>query len=511
MSLERVIRERGVLIDVEEQHTFLHGTEDQVLHRSFVPQRGLTALELLRGVVGAPLGETGGRLRAPGSEGCADPARDHHRGDDDDRDRLHAVGSVRSAFTGLPRVPQAFTEWSSGGRVAESLASGVPSSSGPDVHLPFISGQSCVHTAFLASRSTRHPEEGRSMRKLRMHAGVLAGLLALSLVAAACGGDDTPSGGGDTDTGSAPPDLTGSITISGSSTVEPISSIVAEIFNETSPNVSISVDGPGTGDGFELFCSGETDISDASRPIEDDEAKACKKAGIEYTELEVGLDGVTVMTNPENADVTCLNFGDLYALFGPESEGIDTWNGADSLAAEVGGNGGFPDAPLEITAPGEESGTYDAFIELSGIEDTAIAQGVPEDEAAALRSDYQRSPNDNVIIAAMEGSPSALGFVGFAFAEQAGDQVKEVQVDGGSGCVDPSADTISDGSYPLSRSLYIYVSSEAMARPEVKAYVDFYLTDESLATAGLLEEVGYIPLPPERIETTRSAWETASA
>ncbi len=269
------------------------------------------------------------------------------------------------------------------------------------------------------------------MRKLRMHAGVLAGLLALSLVAAACGGDDTPSGDGGTDTGSAPPDLTGSITISGSSTVEPISSIVAEIFNETSPNVSISVDGPGTGDGFELFCSGEIDISDASRPIEDDEAKACKKAGIEYTELEVGLDGVTVMTNPENADVTCLSFGDLYALFGPESDGIDTWNGADSLAAEVGGNGGFPDAPLEITAPGEESGTYDAFIELSGIEDTAIAQGVPEDQAAALRSDYQRSPNDNVIILAMEGSPSALGFVGFAFAEQAGDQVKEIQVDGG--------------------------------------------------------------------------------
>ena len=120
-------------------------------------------------------------------------------------------------------------------------------------------------------------------------------------------------------------------------------------------------------------------------------------------------------------------------MFGPESDGIDTWNGADSLATQVGGNGGFPDAPLEITAPGEESGTYDAFIELAGIEDTAIAQGVPEDDAAALRSDYQPSPNDNVIITAMEGSPSPLGFVGFAFAEQAGDQIKEIQVDGGDG------------------------------------------------------------------------------
>ena len=346
------------------------------------------------------------------------------------------------------------------------------------------------------------------MVKHRRLGSVLVAMLALALVSAACGSDD--NGSGDTGaTGSG--DLSGSITISGSSTVEPISSVVAEEFNAENPDVAISVDGPGTGDGFELFCKGEIDIADASRPIEDDEAKACKKNGIDYTELEVGLDGVTVMTNPENADVSCLNFGDLYALFGPESDGIDTWNGADALAAQVGGNGGFPDAPLEITAPGEESGTYDAFIELSGIEDTAIAQGVPEDDAAALRNDYQPSPNDNVIITAMEGTPSALGFVGFAFAEQAGDQIKEIQVDGGDGCVEPSADTISNGSYPLSRSLYIYVSADAMARPEVKAYVDFYVTDDSLAADGLLTQVGYIALPADRIEATRSTWESASA
>ena len=347
------------------------------------------------------------------------------------------------------------------------------------------------------------------MVKHRRLGSVLVAVLALALVSAACGSDDD-GGSGDTGaTGSG--DLSGSITISGSSTVEPISSVVAEEFNAENPDVAISVDGPGTGDGFELFCKGEIDIADASRPIEDDEAKACKKNGIDYTELEVGLDGVTVMTNPENADVSCLNFGDLYALFGPESDGIDTWNGADSLATQVGGNGGFPDAPLEITAPGEESGTYDAFIDLAGIEDTAIAQGVPEDDAAALRGDYQPSPNDNVIITAMEGSPSALGFVGFAFAEQAGDQIKEIQVDGGDGCVEPSADTISDGSYPLSRSLYIYVSADAMARPEVKAYVDFYVTDDSLAADGLLTQVGYIALPADRIEATRSTWESASA
>src|SRR5207342_1832767 len=206
-----------------------------------------------------------------------------------------------------------------------------------------------------------------------------------------------------------------------SSTVLPISSLVAELFNEdVSPNVSISVDGPGTGDGFVLFCDGETDISDASRPIEQEEADACSKNGIEYIELAIAYDGITVMTNPANGDVTCLNDGDLYALFGPQSDGIDTWDGADSLAKKVGGKDNFPSAPLDITAPGQESGTYDALIELAGIADTAIAQGVPEAKSAALRNDYQSSPNDNVIIQAMEGSDSALGFVGFAFADQAG-------------------------------------------------------------------------------------------
>jgi phosphate transport system substrate-binding protein len=176
----------------------------------------------------------------------------------------------------------------------------------------------------------------------------------------------------------------------------------------------------------------------------------------------------------------------------------------------VGGNGGFPDAPLEITAPGEESGTYDAFIELAGLEDIALEQGVAEDAAAALRRDYQASPNDNVIITAMEGSPNALGFVGFAFAEEAGDAIKELEVDGGEGCVAPSPETISDGSYPLSRSLYIYVSADAAARPEVAAYVDSYLSDESMATGGLAEQVGYIALPPDRIEATRSTWGSAA-
>jgi phosphate transport system substrate-binding protein len=336
---------------------------------------------------------------------------------------------------------------------------------------------------------------------------VVALFAALTLVAAACGDDDDGTDGGGGATG--PGNLEGSIVVSGSSTVEPISSLVAEIFNETNPDVAITVDGPGTGDGFELFCNGETDISDASRPIEQEEADACEANGIQYTELEVAFDGITVMTNPENTAVECLNNGDLYALFGPESEGFSTWSDANALAQEVGGNGNFPDEPLEITAPGEESGTYDAFIELSGIPDIAIEQGIPEDESEALRQDYTSSPNDNVIIQAMAGSPSSLGFVGFAFAEEAGDQVREIGIDGGDGCVTPSAETISDASYPLSRSLYIYVNNEKLGQSEaLRAYVDYYLTDEALNQ--LVSEVGYIPLPTDRIETTRGVWAEAA-
>jgi phosphate transport system substrate-binding protein len=343
------------------------------------------------------------------------------------------------------------------------------------------------------------------MRMSRKRLAVMAGILSLTLLAAACGGDDTNAGGG----GSSAAGLTGTITASGSSTVQPITSLVAELFAGQNPDVKVSVDGPGTSDGFVLFCDGETDLQDASRAIEPEEIKACKKNGIDYVELEVALDGLTVMTNGQNSAVECLNFGDLYSLFGPESEGFQNWSDANALAAKVGGNGGFPNEPLEITAPGEESGTYDAFIDLAGIEDTALEQGLSEDDAAALRKDYQASANDNVIIQAMEGTPSALGFVGFAFAEEGGDQIKEIQIDGGDGCVAPSAETVADGSYPLSRSLYIYVDKATLqSNPALQAFVDMYVSDEGLTTA--VQEVGYIPIPTARQDETRATWESAA-
>jgi phosphate transport system substrate-binding protein len=330
---------------------------------------------------------------------------------------------------------------------------------------------------------------------------------ALVLVGAACGGGGGDNSGG----GGSQEQLTGEIFISGSSTVEPISALVAELFAEENPDVEITVEGPGTGDGFELFCNGETEISDASRPIEPEEEQACQKNGITYTELEVALDGISVLTNPANSDVSCLNNADLYALTGPESEGFENWSDANQLGQELGGVGvPYPDAPLDITAPGEESGTYDAYIELAGFEDIGVERGLSEDKAVTTRPDYQASSNDNVIIDGIAGSESSLGWVGYSFYEQNQDVVKAIEIDGGDGCIAPNFDTIADGSYPLSRSLYIYVNNDKATESEaLRAYVDLYLSDIGIRTA--VERVSYVTLPDDRVETTRTTWEEASA
>ena len=332
--------------------------------------------------------------------------------------------------------------------------------------------------------------------------------LAFTLVAAACGDDDDDSSSGDSggDTTEAGGDVSGSINISGSSTVEPITSLAAEAFTGENSGVDIAVDGPGTGDGFELFCDGQTDISDASRPIEDEEAATCEANSIEYTELQVGYDGMSVLTNANNADAPeCLSFADLYALIGPESEGFDNWSDAQALATELGSTTQFPDAPLELTGPGTESGTYDSFIELalSGI---AEERGLPEDQIETTRPDYASSADDNVIIQNIEASDTSLGWVGFAFAEEAGDQVIEIPVSSepGGDCVAPEADTISDNSYPLSRPLFIYVSTAAADdNAAVVPFVDFYL--ENLNQ--FVEEGGYVTMPDDQVQATVGAWD----
>lgn len=328
-------------------------------------------------------------------------------------------------------------------------------------------------------------------------AGMLIGVAVLTLMAAACGGD----GNGSADGGN---EVTGSLTISGSSTVEPITSLVAEKFQGENPDVEIAVSGPGTSDGFELFCNGETDVQDASRAIDEEEVAACEANGISPVEIEVGLDALTVIGNPANP-IDCLTFGDLYALFGPESAGFDSWADANDLAAEVGGNDGFPDQPLTIVAPGAESGTFGSFIEIA-LGDIAGEREQPDD---VLRTDYQSSGDDNVIIDNAAGNASGLGFVGFSYAEAAGETVKKFQIDGGDGCVAPSAETVIDGSYPISRSLYIYVNPDKVTEnPALEPFVDFYLSEEGLAS---VEEVDYVALPSDRLEASLSAWEAAKA
>jgi phosphate transport system substrate-binding protein len=334
--------------------------------------------------------------------------------------------------------------------------------------------------------------------------------LATTLLVAACAGGaatnapaSQPAASGAT--GSQAAGASGQIIVSGSSTVEPVSTGVAEALAATNPDFKYTIEGPGTGDGFKKFCAGETDISDASRKIKDEEAATCKAAGIEYTELKIAYDGMTVMTSPNNSAVTCLSFADLYALIGPESTGFAKWSDAAALAKELGSNTVLPDADLQITGPGEESGTYDSFVELA-INPIATARS----KEAATRPDYTASANDNAIIDGVAGSDTSLGWVGFAFAQENADKVKEVEVskDPNGTCVAPTAETIGNASYPLSRSLYIYVNkAKAAANPAVVAFVDYYLADGTIST--VLKTVPYVNLPADALAETRSTWEAS--
>ena len=337
--------------------------------------------------------------------------------------------------------------------------------------------------------------------------GALA--LAATVFVAACGGaaatsapatgvpgtSGAPAGGG----------VTGAINVSGSSTVEPISTGVAEAFAAANPDFSYTVEGPGTGDGFKKFCAGETDISDASRKIKDEEAKACAEAGIEYVELKVAIDGMSVLTSVNNKAVACLSLADLYALIGPESTRFAKWSDGAAIAKELGSNTVLPDADLSITGPGEESGTFDSFVELA-IAKTAEKRG----QEPNTRPDYTASSNDNAIIDGIAGSDTSLGWVGFAFAEENKDKVSEIQVskDVNGTCVAPTPETISDGSYPLSRDLYIYVNKgKAAENPAVGSYVDYYLADGTIDS--VLETVPYVGLTADALAKTRATWDAS--
>jgi len=329
-----------------------------------------------------------------------------------------------------------------------------------------------------------------------------------SLALAGCVTTTAENGGTESTDGTDGGGTAAPVVISGSSTVEPISSLVSEDFGAANEGFEYSVDGPGTGDGFALFCEGETDISDASRPISEEEVAACEEAGIPYVELKVAVDGISVLTSATNEAVSCLSFLDLYALMGPEGDGYELWSDqndlSDELAEELGeefgaSNAPYPDAPIEVTAPGEESGTYDSFLELV-FEDIAE---VRETDPVA-RAGYTASGDDNVIIEGISGSDTSLGWVGFAFYEENAEVVKALEIDGGDGCVAPTSETIVSNEYPISRDLFIYVNTDTADENETLAsFVDYYLSDEGIAA---VEEAGYVALAPDALEESRSAW-----
>jgi len=295
-------------------------------------------------------------------------------------------------------------------------------------------------------------------------------ILAATLLLAACGDDDDDNGGGGDG------NLSGTLDIDGSSTVYPISEGVAEEFSREHRDVRITVGFSGTGGGFEKFCNGEIQIADASRPVKQEELDACAEAGIEMTEFEVAIDGLSVVVNPNNDWVTCLTVDQLTQMFGPNST-VETW-------ADV--NPEWPDERITFYMPGIDSGTFEYFTETIG------------GEAGATRTtNIQTSEDDNVLVTGIQGDENAIGYFGYAYYVENQDRVKIVAIDNGSGCVEPNDETVNSGEYaPLSRPLYIYVNNEALREPHVAEFVRFYMTDGR----AIIPEIGYVELPDEVYE-----------
>jgi phosphate transport system substrate-binding protein len=299
-----------------------------------------------------------------------------------------------------------------------------------------------------------------SLRRSRVL--VLVVLVAFAATLAACGSSDK--------TGSGSTDLSGTIKVDGSSTVGPLTLAAEELFTDDNSGVRIPVGTSGTGGGFKKFCKGETDMSDASRPIKDDdptEAPACAKKGIKYEELQVANDGIAIVVNKDNTWAKCLTVAQLKKMWEPAAEKkITNWNEIDPS---------FPDESLSLYGAGTASGTFDFF--------TAAING----EEDSSRPDYNASEDDNVTVTGVSGAKGALGYFGLSYYEQNKDKLNVVKVDGGDGCVEPTTATVQDNSYsPLSRPLFIYPSDKLLARPEGLAFVKFYIDNsDDIATSAL--------------------------
>ena len=323
------------------------------------------------------------------------------------------------------------------------------------------------------------------MMTTRETAKKLVVLLGLSLLLAGCGGG---RGGvaADTSAASGGGDLTGRIQADGSSTVGPYATAAAERFQREQNGVQVTVGVSGTGGGFERFCRGETDLSNASRPIKDEEAAACEAQGIEFIEFQVANDALTLVVNTENDWAQCLTVEQLATIWGPTSK-VSNWSQVDPS---------FPDRKLKLFGPGTDSGTFDYFTgEING-------------EEGASRSDYAASEDDNTVVTGVAGEKGGLGYFGFSYFEENQDTLKAVAIDGGDGCVAPSVATAQDGTYkPLSRPLYIYAKKAAVKRPEVEAFLRYMLENET----AIAEAAQYVPLTDEQLQQANTDLESALA
>jgi len=305
---------------------------------------------------------------------------------------------------------------------------------------------------------------------------VLVGTAVAALALAGC------SSNADSDTGAGEA-LSGDVSVDGSSTVAPLSEAAATLYKEDQARVNVSVGTSGTGGGFEKFCKGEIDISDASRPIKDEEKAACEAAGVTFVELVVANDALTVVANKENSFLDCLTTDQLKKIWEPNSK-VKNWNEVDPS---------FPAQPIALFGPGTDSGTFDYFTdEING-------------EEGASRTDYTASENDNVLVQGISGSKNGLGYFGYTYYEENASKLKAVKIDSGSGCVEPSKDNVLNGTYkPLGRSLFIYVSSAGVTKPQVSDFVTFYLENID----DIVEAAAYIPLSDEQKTKLKSDFET---
>jgi len=281
--------------------------------------------------------------------------------------------------------------------------------------------------------------------------------------------------------------LGGSVTIDGSSTVFPISEAVAEEFVRSNSKVRVTVGLSGTGGGFSKFCDGQIDISDASRPISAPEMETCAARGISFIELPVAYDALSIVVNPKNDWLTCITIDELKKIWEPAAQGnVGSWAQVNA-SWSAGGN-------LKLYGPGTDSGTFDYFTER--------VNGKTKDS----RADYTPSEDDNVLVQGVAGDKGALGYFGLAFLQQNVGRIKGIEVNGGKGCIEPTPENVEAGVYPLSRPLFIYVRKDAAERPEVRAFVDFYLEN----AAFLAMDVGYIRFPEPFYERIKAYWDAGS-